>query len=80
MSSQRGDVAYVEPCDGRPMLVAVLAEGEESAADTRWLPQLMAALTGGPMKPVKQRRHGEKTVKRRGRDSNPRQKLPPVTP
>lgn len=48
MSSQRGDVAYMEPCDGRPMLVAVLAEGEQSAADTRWLPQLMAALLAAP--------------------------------
>ena len=44
MSSLRGDVAYVEPCNGRPMLVAVLAEGKQSSADTRWLPQLMEEL------------------------------------
>ena len=44
MSTARGDVAYVEPVDGQPMLVAVLAEGKQSAADSRWLPQLMRAL------------------------------------
>ena len=44
MSTARADVAYVDVPQRRPTLVAVLGEGASSAADDRWLPELMAKL------------------------------------
>ena len=44
MSAARHDAAYVEPQDGPPFLLVVMAEGQRCAADTTLLPEIARAL------------------------------------